>query len=606
MTREDLVGAHSLIRGQGLIAGANFLASIEGIPQRAKTQQEAYAALYAMLQAFLAADQKTEAALLCWGGEMFDPRARAVKLIWKGLAESNKLLIIGGGSQGKTWSTAAEIVLDWAEDPENTATKVISSTAGHAKSNIMAKIFRFHRESAIKLPGKIKATGIELGEDKAASISQVSIPEGDTGKGRLTGFHPMPRNGPAHIKFGNKTRVRAYIDEADTVPAGLWEGLDNMLGSEDANRTVRVVGLTNPRDKSNAFATRAEPIGGWSQIDVDKDDQWLSRDEWLVIRLDPAKSENVLQQTEVFPGMMTYQGFQNYVRKGKGSADYWIMGRGWYPEQTAEFIVVSSQFFDTALGQYLWAGEVTSVISLDPAFAEGGDDPTLTAGKTGTAVGFIPYLGEKVMYRTPLKHALQIEGQFPIKKSDNPEFMGRQVIDICSALNARPESFVQDRTGNALGLYGYLAHKFGTIMGIEWASAATEQKIMEEDAKNAYERYDGISTEMYFAFGHWLQYGWVKFAPMFSGYQEITNEISNRRYFFHRGLQKLEDKTSFKSRNEGRSPDRADSAVMLVHLVRVRNAQNPAMIADKLRKPDRVSFERPGVVDMLEHYDVSS
>jgi hypothetical protein len=84
-----------------------------------------------------------------------------------------------------------------------------------------------------------------------------------------------------------------------------------------------------------------------------------------------------------------------------------------------------------------------------------------------------------------------------------------------------------------------------------------------------------------------MQYGRIKFAPMFSTLERVSPEISNRRYYFYRTLQKIEDKATFKARNEGKSPDCGDSAVMLAHLVRVRASQNPAMLTQGERVRDR-------------------
>ena len=583
MTHGDIISAHRLLdkaRPETFIEAQNFLLALAKKTERVNDPSTALQGLTAFYYSLLDSGRLIEAALLLWGYEMFDPRSRSVGLIWEGLNTGNKALILGGGSQGKTWTISGWSVLYWTHDPANTTGKIISTTAGHAKANIMAKIKNFHRRAALPLLGDEKAGGIFFGNDEGASISQVSIPEGDSGEGKLTGFHPTPRK-VRHPLFGDLTRIFAIVDEADVVPGGLWAGLDNVLGNENAAGSVKVAAMTNPRDKANPFAARAEPAGGWEQVDPDDDrwDKWTSRDGWTVIRLDPSKSENVVQQRDVFPGMMTYEGYLNYVRKGTSHPDYWTYGRGMYPSEGVEFIVVAPMLFNAARGKFTFIGSVTNLASLDPAFAQGGDNPRLTTALYGTAIGFTPLGQPPIDFQQRPINVIQVEQQFNIRKGPTPQ-MGKETIDILRMLRVAPEWFVMDRTGNATGLYDHIRWQFGSILGIMWGEGATEQKILEEDTETADERFDGITAEMYFAFAQWLEFGYIKFAPLISTYPQLFQQFTTRKWHYKRTLQALEDKASFKAHNDGESPDEADSAVMLVHLVRMRAANRPAMIPD--------------------------
>ena len=606
-SHNDVIACHRLIdksQPESFVEAQNLLLSLAHKPERVKDPAVALQGLTAFYYSLLDSGRLIEAALLLWGYEMFDPRSRSVKLIWEGLNTGNKALILGGGSQGKTWTISGWSVLYWTHDPANTTGKVISTTAGHAKANIMAKIKNFHRRASLPLLGEEKAGGIFFGNDEGASISQVSIPEGDSGEGKLTGFHPSPRKGGAHPVFGELTRIFAIVDEADVVPSGLWAGLDNVLGNENAKGSVRVVAMTNPRDKANPFAARAEPTGGWEQVNPDDDrwDQWVSRDGWTVIRLDPSKSENVVLQTEKYHGMMTYQGYLNYVRKGASHPDYWTYGRGMYPTEGVDFIVVSPMLFNQARGVYTFIGEPTPLASLDPAFALGGDNPRLTTARHGTAIGFTPLGQPPIDFQRNPVNVIQIEQQFSIRKGSVPQ-MGKETIDMLRMLQVKPEWFVMDMTGNGYGLHNHIQWQYGSILGIEWGRGATEQKILEEDTLPADERFDGLPAEMYFAFAQWLEFGYVKFAPLISTYPQLLQQFTTRKWHYKRVLQALEDKASFKSHNDGESPDEADSAVMLVHLVRMRAANRPAMLPDSPRQVTAVSEvkwdDRPSEVDQM-------
>jgi hypothetical protein len=448
----------------------------------------------------------------------------------------------------------------------------------------MATIKMLHENSALELPGRRMDRGIDLGNgDKRASIEQVSLPPGDDGKGRLRGFHPILRKVP-HPQFGIKSRLFALIDEGEDVSGGLWEGLENMLSTESAegSRLITIVSGANPKKRESPFAQRATPPGGWENFDLETMEEWdgpESLGKWRVIRIDNAKSENVIEKREVYPGLMTYDGYMNYARKGSNHPDYYTFARGAWPQATAEFNVTPLDFFNNSRGVFKFVGDVENVASLDPAFSDGGDKAILTTGRYGMAIGFSPS-NEGVYQDFSQKpfRALQIEQQFEIQKQ-NTLLMAEDIIDVLHQLKVRPEWFIMDKTGNGLGLYDALRMQFGPVFGQQWSEAATDRKILEEDSMTAEERYMGVYSEMPFAFAIWLQYGYVKFAPLINPTQ-IVDQAIGRRYFYGgaRALIKVESKREYKLRTNGISPDEYDSAIMLVHLIRMRVQQNAKML----------------------------
>lgn len=561
--------------------GQNLLLEYAGNPLRIQTVNEAKLGINAYYLSLLNTGQLTEAALLAWGNNLFTPEPRSVKLIWKHLTNpaQPKVIIIGCGSSGKTFSTSAWADLYWTQDPQYTTGKLVSTTAGHAKSGLVSRLTNFHSNSIVNPAGDIIAGGLMYpGSDKSASILQVAIPEGDTGEGRLTGIHPYPRVKP-HPLFGPMSRVFVVIDEADVVPEGVWRGVDNMLGNVDYSGSIKVVALTNPRQKQNPCAYRAEPPEGWAGLDPDKD-EWISREGWQVVRLDAAKSENVVQRKTIFPGMMTYEGYMNYVRKGEQDPSYWIYARGIYPpDSTASFNVFSLSSFDNSIGRWMFEGAITPIASLDPAFAEGGDDPVLTIGMFGNVIGFTNERREFTQL-PQVRKGLQIEQQLVIRKGKAHE-MGAEIIKILRSYGVRPEWFVMDKTGNGRGLFDYLTWQYGAIMGVEWGEGATETKILVEDTEPASERYKGISTEMWFAAAIWTDNGFVKFSPTFEGYYKLRDELTLRRWKFFQTLQQLEPKSEFKKGNQGRSCDKSDSFVMIVHPIRKHSEGLPQSLPTK-------------------------
>jgi hypothetical protein len=273
----------------------------------------------AFLQVLLDQENYIEAALLCWGRDLFNPEPKSVQKVWTNQMRHNKNIYLGASALGKSYNLVAWNLLDWVRDPAYTNTKFLSTTAGHAKANTWSTLTTFHKSSKIPLPGIIQSSfiGIEP-ENRQAAIGLVAIPQGEDGKGRLQGFHPLPRPKP-HPNFGKLTRVRLFMDEAETVPGGVWPGVDNMLANEDEAGSVKISAATNPARSDSMLAAKAEgPERSWL-FDPEAPDEWDSEEGWHVTVLDAAKTENVMQKKKVFPGLQTYEGYMNLVRRGQDS-----------------------------------------------------------------------------------------------------------------------------------------------------------------------------------------------------------------------------------------------------------------------------------------------
>lgn len=565
---------------QTRIVSANTLLEIAGSRERVTELDMATATLAAFLHQLLDGGQYIEAALLLWGDKLFDPRPKSVGRIWASLEKYNKNLFIGSSSQGKSYTPAAWQILKYAKDHKHTSIKNVSTTSAHVKANTWSTLTSFHENAIIPLPGE--ATTGFIGDDpvnRRAGISVVAIPQGEDGKGRLQGFHPVPR------PDGTMSTVILFIDEGEKNPVGVWAGVDNMLANEDSSGSVRVASSTNPWDISSVFAKKAEPMEGWGGIDRENADEWISREGWHVLRLDAAKSENVVQKRVIFPGMQTYEGYMNLAKRGTGDPSYWCFARGMYPPTTAEYHIMPSYILNEAIGTYVFIKTPTPWATTDPAFAEGGDSPEFTTGRYGYASAFDPVAGDRVIFSKP-RWVIQVEQQFPIPKDKTP-LMSKAIRELCIRLGVQPDWYCIDRTGNAQGLYDDLILTFGPILGIQWGEGATDKKILEEDTQIASELYAGVSTEMLFAAAQWIEYGYMKFSPVMNT-QKLFSQFTARRYdFVSKTLRRAESKYSLKLRTGGESCDLCDSVILAPHLIRMRQATNAAMMPDRVNRDGR-------------------
>jgi hypothetical protein len=576
---EQLVTAHGILtpEPESRVKCLNYLYSESGSDTRVADPDVALQSLLIFVSAMISEGDLVGAALFLWGSTVFDVRPKSVRRIWDTLDRYPKILCMGAGVQGKTYTATVKFFLRWLEDPQNTAVKVVSTTAGHARSNAFAGFKRLHTEAALPLPGILRYDFIGLNTDaRYASIEQVAIKPGEDGRAALRGFHPIPRRVP-HPKFGNLSVVILMLDEADDVPAGAWTGVDNIVSGQTAQGNVSVYAATNPIKSSSEFSVRATPVHGWEIVNADHTFEWEGKEGWHVIRLDARQSENYKERKEVFKGLMTYEAAKGYEAKGINHPDYSTFVLGLYPKASAQFYVCPPYLLGDIVGTYHFVRAPYDLAVEDPAFAEGGDKAVFTSARYGLTDGWTDKDGK--FHEIPRRWCIQLDQQFEMPKRNTLD-MGQDVIDLCRKLHVHPEWFAADCTGMGHGLTDYLLQRFGDILAIQWGEAATEHKILEEDTEFAADRYDGLVTEMWFAFSRWVEYGYVKISPMVQT-RELFHELSTRLYrTMSKTKVRVSSKAEYKSANSGRSPDFADSAIMIVHLVRLRGEDRPAMLEE--------------------------
>jgi hypothetical protein len=306
-------------------AAHHILSQSENPPQSLEvTPDVAHEILISYTDALLQADQFEAAATILWPRSFFDWRPESSRRVWESILKNDKTLVPGAGGLGKSYSGASIFYLLWRQDPKHTSIKVISVTKQHSKQNIFANFKAFHQNSVVSPIAEDLAEAIQVGPDQKNGIRLVAIPKGESGAGVLRGFHPSPRIGKPHPKFGQLSRNFVILDEAEEIPPGVWEGIDNLCStmSPETKGHIKVYADTNPKDRTSAFGKRCEPKRGWGSIDLEDDHDWTSRDGYRVTRLDAKYSENVRERKIVYEGLQTYEGYTSYESKGQ-TPDYY-------------------------------------------------------------------------------------------------------------------------------------------------------------------------------------------------------------------------------------------------------------------------------------------
>ena len=129
-----------------------------------------------------------------------------------------------------------------------------------------------------------------------------------------------------------------------------------------------------PGTSPSRLARFAEPTNGWTTIDLDQTQGIGSRITlWDVLRLDGADCENVIERKLIYPGFLSWEGYQKFaLEMGGQSPRYLTFGRGMYPLTALSNTLIPYSLLEGNTGQFLFSGRTIGCGGLDLA-SEGGD-----------------------------------------------------------------------------------------------------------------------------------------------------------------------------------------------------------------------------------------
>src|SRR6478736_2388369 len=549
--------------------------------------------------AMVDADNYVGAAALCWGPPLFHPELESVRHIFEAAAEKPLLLSMGASSMGKTYNLVIFCYMDWLRDPEWTSVKLMSQSDKHLAENVWPHLKQIHEACALRPEGKVKEIASDLwmgldGVEKSYGFSGHAFKQSQLSSGVWKGFKSQPKRpvkDPNFHKFGPMTRLRVLMDEAQQIPAGVWQDLESVKAGIGEGR-VKIFAAFNPEDVSQPVVQLAEPPGGWHSDQQETLYSYESAKGWWVVRLDGAKCENVVQRKEIYPGVMRYEAYIGTLKGGGDSSPrYWTFARGFPPLQDSAYTIIPPDWASTQRGEALYVGNVTNVAAVDLAY-QGADKAIICVGRWGLAYGWRDKNGKTIHFVNRLdpgkkqpRHVLTVDQFLTMKKSLDVMGITQEVMGKCSMLKIGAEWVAMDCTGNGMATYSYVTAYWGKVLGINWAEKATETKVLSDDLMTALERFDGVPTEMWFSAKHWLDPNVcaLLFNPTIQA-PDMYTQMTTRRYKPTRaGKMHVESKDEFKGRNAGKSPDEMDSVVQLVHLVRMRGGVTPGISEQKNR-----------------------
>lgn len=477
-----------------------------------------------------------------------------------------------------TFSPAAWCLLDWVLDPEWTRVSLISNSEDHVKKNLFADFVRLHSESVLDLPGKVDTESISLDKKRAMGIFILTIPGGLVPRGKMKGS--KIKNRPAHPLFGENSRIRFILDEAQEVPPVIFDEIPNILSSVDNSvEHIKILAAANPKDEWSKYGQNCTPIGGWSKI-TSLQKTWESNTGWWTISINAMLTENVMQRKTIFPRMITWEGVQMIIRSQASGDDQhpivftYVYGR--FPPSGLSAAIIKRVHLTASEGDWIFDTVAENFAGHDPAFT--GDDPALAFGRVGRAIGWLDFNGVRHDLPEP-KIAIQIDADTILPRGDTQELVN-EGLDRMKHLGVKPEHYGIDRTGSGQGVYDISRRQWrekvgGTdelapVIGIHYSESPSEMKIADEDTKTPLEMYDRVASELWFAAAKLFECDCIRIGRGVSS--RAIQELAGRCGGMKTGLGKklsVEGKDAYKARTGGKSPDAADSVLIMLTVARL-------------------------------------
>ena len=466
----------------------------------------------------------------------------------------------GCSNSAKSYNAASFACAWWLAAPEISSVTFVSTTMKALRRRGWSEVQKVYSGMAGERFGNFVDSRMvwqaQKGDDKHAIIGK-AVEEGSTQKvaDDIKGVHTQ--------------RQMFVIDEATSIPEAIYAACNNMYTYPD--EFIMLV-LGNPYSRLDQHGLFCEPEKGWNSVTVDTG-EWDAKPfepcggiQPHVITFDAEKSPNITEGKMVSRHLPKKEEVEaGFKASGNGQTPlWWSNKRGfWPPEGLVKTVFTESMLVKhDGSGRHIFQNGAYSIITaLDQAYG-GGDEPCLRRGKIGTLEGG----GMGIECLPPIMLHINANDK------NNPARyqLASQLKSLCEKVeigerqtSCPPESVGVDDTGDGgLGdiLYREWSHH---IQRIQFNGGASDDYISLEDSRPAREFCKNKRTEMFLFARAALQSGQLKGVD-----PETAKELCSLEVDDSKPLVLIQSKKDYRASHGGKSPDRADSLVMLLEVAR--------------------------------------
>lgn len=479
-----------------------------------------------------------------------------VEMIVSAFCRYRYISIIGHQRASKTFTNAHVAWLDYCANPFNTLTSLSTVTFEGLKLRMWSDLMLAGETAAVKQPFTIRNTTNEL----RVYPTEVSRESGE--KYQIKGMAlDRGQDAVGRVKGSHAPRVRLFIDEAENVPAVIYDALDNPMSAPDA----KAVMLFNPLLWTSPAGKLCLPKNGLGSI-RDTDLYWETK-LGICLHLDGLQSPNIIQHKKVFTGLLTQFDVDAVrTKSGENSVAWWSRVRGFPPPDGMVSQIFPSQIIEKGKPAIIFDFAPEPCCTLDPAFD--ADNCVLHFGMKGKLRdGRTAISGTKT-------HVVQF------KVGGDAELRDFQVRDTvitqCKAGGIKPANFIMDRSGSGRGVFAMIHKDWSAeIHGVDYGGEATERPIRSDENDRCCDVYEKFVTELWMRARECIADGIL---GGLSNLNELTIEDLSSRLYETKEVTKgtvivAETKREMKKRL-GRSPDFGDAFVQFGELL-IRDGHGP-------------------------------
>ena len=516
---------------------------------------------------------------------------------------------VGAASSGKTNSAATNVLADWLCFPHCTTSIFCSTTKERLEDRVWGEVkkhFKSAKAIASWLPGHL----IE-GRMRVVLVDHRNATDGRDFRNGMIGV-PCKR-GHDYVGLGDfigikNKRVRVVADELSLLPRIFIDAISNL----DKNPDLKVIGLGNPKETTDALGVLAEPaahLGGWDGgIDQTPGTKtWeIRRPNGVCIQLPGSDSPN-LDGNLGIPLITQEQINRDIAFYGRDSLNYTMMNEGRMPRGQGSRRVLTRQMClkFRAMEEPRWLNSNrTKIAFLDAAYrGTGGDrcvfgtlefgDESRILDETGLVSAIIAQRNDPPSQKPiiALNELIIVPIRSSVTASDLPEDqIVSFVMDHCAARHIPPENFFFD-SGMRTSLVSAFSRVWSPAVNpIDCGGKPSERQVSSDITMSCRDYYSKFITEL------WYSVRLIIEAQQFRGLTDDVIMEGCSREWKVVGANKIEVETKVEMKEKtGRSPDLFDALAIGVEGARqkgfiiakfdnVRKRKNGPDWQDEVRK----------------------
>ena len=484
-------------------------------------------------------------------------------LLIKTFSENQEVGIMGPGSSGKTYTSAAFGLCTFYIYPTGTSIIMSSTTREGLQLRIWGSIKELHNKAKARrewLPGRvIESRFILTSSDQDAEAQDFR--DGIIGVACKVGGTFVGLSNYVGLK---NDRVMLIADEASLMSRGFLDSVANLR----KNPEFKLIAMGNPKDRNDALGVVCEPhstMGGWEGIEyLEQTRTWKTRAPGgVAVQLCGYDTPNAKfpKGTNPYRGIITPEQIQaDLDYYGRDSLQFSMMNLGLLPRDggTRRVVTMSLCEQNQAFDEIAWQGadKITRIIGIDAAYSGiGGDRCVMTDLQYGPdATGRIVLAFAEAPIVIPVT---------AVKAQQAEEQIAEYVLLYCKQRNIPPEQVGFDSTGRGTLMSAFARLWSPQVVPIEFGGRPTDRPVRKGDPKTEREAYGKMVTALWYSSRLLIESKQLRKLP-----REVAEEGSMREWGISRtGLIDVEPKNKTKERM-GRSPDLWDSFVVALEMAR--------------------------------------